>query len=129
MRRKEKILVVEYNPDTLRSIRSILVHEKYDVLDAASAEEALDLLESQNADLVISELNMPGMSGIDFVKELHEWDGGIPVVFVHPSGEETDWLEAVNAGASDVLSAPYTKEKVLKAVHKAVKEKAVPSLF
>ena len=120
---KKRILVVDDEPSTLGLLRAILKHEKFEVLEARSGEEALEILENQTVDLVISDLRMPGMSGVELLDELREWDGEMPVIFISGWGKEKDWLEAVRAKASALIEKPFRKEVLLKAVRTALTEK------
>ena len=123
MKRKEKILIVDDEPETLQLLKKFLNHEKYEVIEAINAEEALDILENREVNLVISDLRMPGMSGAEFINELREWDTELPVIFMSGWAKEKDWLEAIHSHASDFISKPFTKDAILKAVHKAIHEK------
>lgn len=123
MANKKKILVVDDDISCLGLLKRILKHEKFEVYDALSGEEALDILENQTVDLVISDLRMPGMSGVELLDELREWDGEIPVIFVSGWGKEKDWLQAVRANASALIEKPFHKDVLLKAVHTALQEK------
>lgn len=120
---KKKILVVDDEPATLSLVRSILRHEKFDVLEALSGEEALEILENETVDLVISDLRMPGMSGVELLDELREWDGSLPVIFISGWGKEKDWLEAVRANASALIEKPFRKDVLVKAVRRALEER------
>ena len=121
MRQKRRVLLVESDAPTLKSIRDVLQRE-FEVMNSSSSEDALDLLENQDTDCIIVDLRMPGMSGIDFVKEVREWNGGVAVILVGKEVDELEWLEAINAGANALISKPFTKDKIVKAVHKAIKE-------
>jgi DNA-binding NtrC family response regulator len=101
----------------------MLKREKFEVVEALCAEEALDMLENQEVDLVISDLKMNGMSGIDFLSELREWDMNIPVIFVSGWGKEKDWQEALRSKASALIEKPFSKDAILKAIQKALQDK------
>ena len=122
MKTKLKALIVDGNETILKSVKDILAKEKFDVIQSSGAEDALQILENQNVDVIISELRMPGMDGIDFVKELRQWDGETAIILVSGEVDELEWLEAINCGASALLSKPLNKDKVVKAVQKAIKE-------
>lgn len=117
---KKRILVVDDDRDALALIHGFLAGEKkYDILTARTAEEALDKLEKQEVDLVISDLRMPGMSGTDLLRELRDWDGTLPVIFVSAWGKDREWEEASRDPACQLVSKPFRKEALSKAVHKA----------
>ena len=119
MRQKKKILVVDGDQSSIQSVKQILLREKFEVINVGSAEEALEVLENENVDIVISDIKMSGMKGNRFVKQLREWSIRAKVLFVSNEADELRWLEAVDAGASDLISKPFTKDKILKAINKA----------
>jgi CheY-like chemotaxis protein len=124
--RKKKILVVDDDKETVSLIRSILTHDKkYEVCTAGTAEEALQLLESESVDLVLSDLSMPGMSGAEFLSELRNWDGALPVIFVSGHGKDKDWSAAVQGEASAMIAKPFRKETLLKAVQKVFNDQEI----
>ncbi len=104
-------------------MRQILSHANFQVIEASSGEEALQLLESEKVDLVISDLKMPGMSGADLVNELREWDTTLPVVFVSGWAKEKDWLDAIRTHASAMIPKPFRSQAILSAVQKALQER------
>src|SRR5438477_202792 len=94
--KKKRILVVDDDKDIVVLLKSILTKEKkYDVLTALAAEEALNILENENVDLVMTDLKMPGMTGAEFLSELRNWDTDLPVIFVSGAAKDEDWEEAV----------------------------------
>jgi two-component system NtrC family response regulator len=119
--KKKRILVVDDDKETVALLKNILTKEKkYEVLTALAAEDALSLLESENVDLVMTDLKMPGMTGAEFLSELRNWDGGLPVIFVSGCAKDDDWQEAIRDQASALISKPFRKETILKAVSKAL---------
>ena len=123
MSQKKRLLVVDDDIEVPRLIRQMLRQEKFEVIEALCAEEALDILENESITLVISDLKMPGMSGVDFLAELREWDTAIPVIFVTGWGKERDWDRAFRYNASAIIEKPFRKETILKAVRKAMEPK------
>ena len=120
MAHKRKILIVDDDAETLSLLKGFLRHEKFDVIEAVCAEEALDILESQEVDLVISDLKMSGMNGVDFLEELREWDMEMPVIFISGWGNDDEWLKAMRSSASAFIEKPFRKETILQAVQKAL---------
>lgn len=123
MKSLPKILLIDDEIDQLHLLHTILSSEKYQLKECTSAEEALDLLEKEEVDLIIADLCLTGLSGTDFVCELRKWDNTTPVIFVSGYGKDADWSCAVQTHTSDLISKPYTKETILKAVHNALKKK------
>lgn len=119
MNRKAKVLVVDDDHATLDLLRMILQKDKYEVMLATTAEEGLQTLESWNADLVITDLKMPGMDGIEFLSELRDWDTELPVILLSATAN----LKSLNGAshlATAIISKPFKKDTILKAVRKAM---------
>lgn len=108
--------------ESLKSLRTILLQEKFEIFEAASGEEALEFLENQEVEIIISDSKMKGAEGINFASEVREWDTNVPVIFVSSGGEEKDWIDGIHTHASAFVQKPFSKQTILKAVHKAIKE-------
>lgn len=124
MKRSAKILLIEDEKDQRDLLRSMLSSEKYQIKECASAEEALDLLEKEDVDLIVSDLRLTGISGADFVEELRQWNSTTPVIFVSGYGKEQDWTCAVQNHAFALITKPYKRETLLKAVQSAIQERS-----
>lgn len=120
MTKKEKILVVDDDSDTLDLMRVLLQHQGYQVLTAETGEEALEMLERWEADLVLTDLCMPGMSGIEFLNELRAWDTTMPIILMSGASKGKDWEDAAHSQATAMISKPFRKETVLKTIRKAL---------
>jgi len=113
MIRPESILVVDDEPTTLLSMRAFLQGQGYRVLTAASGQEALLLCAQEPPDLVMLDINMPGMNGIEVCRRLKSDPGlvSIPVIFVSALMETTYRIQAFQVGGVDYLTKPlYLKE-------------------
>ena len=126
MPRKKRVLVVDDEAEVLSLVGTILKKSRFEVLKAASADPALDLLEHEEVDLVISDITMPGMSGIEFLEEVREWDMALPVIFLSGQDSSRQRAKAV-AGASALITKPFKKDTLLKTVHKVLSGGSVPS--
>jgi two-component system chemotaxis response regulator CheY len=111
-----KILVVEDS----RAMRMILVRTLrqagfggHDVLEAASAREALGLVETEQPHLILSDWNMPGMTGIDFLATLRTRGFATPFCFVTSEGSDEIHEQALAAGAFGLIAKPFTVEAFL----------------
>jgi len=118
----EKILIVDDAPDTLELIHRNLASQHYQVFSATNVEEALKILQATPIDLVITDLKMPGGSGIDLVRHVREnlKDTEVMVITGYPSIEGA--VEAVKIGAYDYLTKPFTDEELFSAVYKALEK-------
>ena len=122
MLEKEKmnrILVVDDSADTRKIIQRNLAEKGYKVFTTADVNNAIQILNSINIDLVITDLKMPKVSGIDLIKHVRENNKDSEVIMItgYPSIESA--VEAVKIGAQDYLTKPFTNEELFKAVKKA----------
>jgi DNA-binding NtrC family response regulator len=114
----ERILVVDDAPDTLELIQRNLTANGYQVFAAPGAAEALRLLESTPIDLVVTDLKMPQISGLDLARHVREnlKDTEVMMITGFPSIQGA--VTAVKLGAQDYLTKPFTDEELLSAVHR-----------
>ncbi|MHC4106742.1 MAG: sigma-54-dependent transcriptional regulator, partial [Planctomycetota bacterium] len=117
---RQSILVVDDAPDTLELIRRNLDAHGYEVRVASSVEGALQVLEKTSVDLVITDLKMPRVSGLDLVRHVRENFKETEVMMItgYPTVESA--VTAVKSGAQEYLSKPFTDEELLSAVHSAL---------
>ncbi len=118
---KEKILVVDDEEDILELVRYNLDREGYGVVCAVSGEEALKRAAKDSVDLIILDLMLPGMDGLDVTKKLKgdEKTGNIPIVMLTAKGEEADIVTGLELGADDYITKPFSP-RILIARIKAV---------
>jgi DNA-binding NtrC family response regulator len=118
--RKTQILIVDDEPNVRRVLGTLLEQAGYEATRAESAEQALDLVRSQDPDLVITDLKMPGMDGMELLACLHETFPEIPVVMLTAHGTVDNAVDAMKRGALDFIAKPFDKEQVLALVEKTV---------
>jgi DNA-binding response OmpR family regulator len=123
------ILLVEDDPDQRRLIEALLRHAKYEVRTAAHAEQAMLLLREGGVDLVFSDVNMPGMSGLEFCREVRGDPATEETYIILASAEEALDLKAAgeSAGADDVLRKPFPSEEMLARVRVGVRVRTLLS--
>jgi len=116
--KKEQILVVDDSPDTLELLQRHLESKGYRVLTAPGAVEAIKILETVPADLVITDLKMPDVDGLTLVRHIHENYKNTEVIMItgYPSIEGA--VEAVKTGAEEFLAKPFTDEELFSAVQR-----------
>ena len=85
-----------------------------EVLEAGNGAEALDILRRQKVDLVLSDINMPVMDGLEFVRQLQTLENGkgIPVVMITTEGSESHVMEAISCGARGYIRKPFTPDQM-----------------
>ncbi len=123
---KERILVVDDQEDILELVRFNLAREGYQVLCAVSGEEALDTARKEIPDLVVLDLMLPGIDGLDVAKELKRDTGTqeIPIIMQTAKGEEADVVTGLELGADDYVTKPFSP-RILVARVKAVLRRKV----
>lgn len=114
---KKRILVVD--DDSMNLARTkIILGKNYDVLLADSGIEALVKLKSGKVDMVLLDIDMPGMNGIETFERMKGFAAHIPVIFLTASGLEEDVHNAIKLGAVNYLKKPFFPEELLKRVAK-----------
>ena len=112
---KKRILVVD--DDSMNLTRTkIILGKDYDVLLAGSGVEALVKLKSETVDMVLLDIDMPEMNGIETFERMKEFAADIPVIFLTASGLEEDVHNAINLGAVNYLKKPYRPQELIKRV-------------
>ena len=85
-----------------------------EVIEAGNGSEALEILRCRPVDLVLSDINMPVMDGLEFVRQLRDLENakGVPVVMITTEGSESHVVEAISCGARGYLRKPFTSDQV-----------------
>ena len=107
---KEKILVVDDEEDILELLRFNLSREGYQISCAASGEDALSLVRSEIPDLIVLDLMLPGMDGLEVTRRLKNnlSTKDIPIVMLTAKGEEADIVTGLELGADDYITKPFS---------------------
>ena len=106
------ILVIDDEEQIRRAVKSLLSARGYQVLLAINGEEGLNLAADHNPELVILDLTMPGMSGLEVCRELRAWYRG-PILILSVRGGDTDKVTAFDLGADDYLTKPFSTAELL----------------
>ncbi len=120
---KEKILIVDDDPAIRDACFQVLTRRGYEVDLAARPEEALDLLGQFEFDVILLDLKMPGMNGLELLKNIKEIDPHAEVVIITAYGTVSNAVQAMKDGASDFLQKPFGPEELKLAVEKAVERR------
>jgi DNA-binding NtrC family response regulator len=116
MRKKARILIVDDEPNIRKILQAALERAGYRPVATESAEEALRLLGAEPFDLVITDVLMPGMSGMEFLHEVKKKMPSLPVLMMTAFGTIPQAVEAIRAGAADYITKPFDLQQVKKAV-------------
>ncbi len=114
------ILVVDDEPSIRKVLATQLRRDGHDVRAAASGEEALDSLSEASADVVITDLKMPGIDGLALLDAINEHHAGTPVILITAFGTVNDAVEALKRGAYDFIAKPFDLEELRHTVQKAI---------
>ena len=111
----QRVLIVDDEENTRIGLVKLLTQEGYEAKAVADGFEALEHLKNGSIDLVLTDINMPGMNGLVFLRELNQTFPGMRVVMITAYGGVGSYLEAMNLGALEYLHKPV-KLKDLRAV-------------
>jgi len=110
-----KILIVDDSKTVREVLRNTLQEAGYDVADAEGGEVALELVGASDYDLLMADLNLPEMNGLEFISEVRKIPGQrfVPIVVLSSEEKQKNFVECVRAGASGYLQKPLDKEQIL----------------
>src|SRR5687767_9936694 len=117
---RKSILVVDDEKNQREILETILSGEGYDVTTASSGEAAMKFVADRHFDLVLTDLKMTGMSGLDLLKQLTDFDKSIIVILLTAHGTIDSAVDALRLGAFEYLQKPYDSEKLLDTVSRAL---------
>ena len=115
------ILVVDDSEAICKALYDLLTLSGYSVRTAPSGERAMQILETAEMDLVISDLRMSGMSGLKLLKKVKERHPSLPFVILTGYGDMDSVIEAMRSGVADYLKKPFSVEEVLKVTERELK--------
>lgn len=107
-----RVLVVDDEPEIRRALRTTLSRQGYQVLLAASGEEALEELGRRNVDLVLLDLQLPGLDGLEVCRRIRA-QSEVPIIILSVQGEETVKVRALDLGADDYVTKPFGVDEML----------------
>jgi two-component system KDP operon response regulator KdpE len=107
-----RILIVDDEPQILRALRINLRARRYDVFTAATAAEALGVAAAHPPDLVILDLGLPDMDGVEVIQGLRGWTSA-PIIVLSGRADSSGKVEALDAGADDYVTKPFGMEELL----------------
>jgi two-component system, OmpR family, KDP operon response regulator KdpE len=119
----QTILIVDDEPQIRRVMRTTLTSQGYSVVEAKSGEEALDLIRRERADLIILDVNLPGISGLETCREIRA-SSDVPIIMLTVRNTERDKVQALDAGADDYVVKPFGVEELLARIRAALRRAA-----
>lgn len=106
------ILVVEDDSRVRNLIKTSLKLHNYDYLEVTNGKDAISTSSSKHVDLILLDLGLPDMDGIEVIENIRSWSN-IPIIVISARSEEKDKINALNAGADDYLTKPFSVEEMI----------------
>jgi len=116
-----KVLIVDDEPELVTAFARILEHESYDVERAPSGESALEILDKGGVDLILLDVCMPSMSGLDVLARVRERGIQVPAIVISGAGSVDLAVQAIKLGAFDFVQKPLHRERLLLTVRNALR--------
>jgi two-component system KDP operon response regulator KdpE len=107
-----KILIADDDPQILRALRITLSARGYDVITASDGREALRLAAEGHPDIIVLDLGMPGLTGIEVIEGVRGWSA-VPILVVSGRSDSLDKVLALDAGADDYVTKPFAADELL----------------
>ena len=120
MENAKRILVVDDEPQILRALRKSLTVNQFDVRTAADGESAVDLFRDWSPDLIITDLSMPLMNGLELCRAIRRISE-VPIIVLSVKGEEKTKIEALDIGADDYITKPFSIDELLARIRAALR--------
>jgi two-component system, OmpR family, KDP operon response regulator KdpE len=118
-----KVLAVDDEPQILRTLRASLSARGHDVATAPNGETAVDVLASNDADLVLLDLGLPGMDGIEVIRRVRSWSS-VPIIVLSVREAQADKVAALDAGADDFVTKPFGMDELQARIRAVMRRKA-----
>ena len=122
-----KVLIIEDDPDTARLVGLYLSRDGYRVISAANGQEGLQLAREAKPDLIVLDLMLPGMSGMDICRTLRD-ESMVPIVMLTARAEERDRLNGLDMGADDYVTKPFSPRELAARVRAVLRRTAREAL-
>ncbi|MGZ8095777.1 MAG: response regulator [Methylosarcina sp.] len=122
---KLKIIVIEDDPPIRRFLRTALETHGFEVVEAATAQQGVIEANNRKADLIILDLGLPDMDGVEVVKAVRAWSE-MPIIVLSARSAEAQKIEALDAGADDYLTKPFGLGELLARIRVALRHTSVP---
>jgi two-component system, OmpR family, KDP operon response regulator KdpE len=120
-----RVLVVDDEPQILRGLRTNLVARGYEVDTAPDGEAALDLAAQHRPDIVILDLGLPGIDGVEVIRGLRTWTA-VPIIVLSAREQESEKVDALDAGADDYVTKPFGMGELLARVRASERRAVTP---
>lgn len=122
---KANILVVDDEPQITRVLKTSLSSQGYGIRTASDGEEALQMLKEWAPDLIVTDLRMPNMDGLELCRRVRT-ESRVPIIVLSVKGEETIKVEALDAGADDYVTKPFSMNELVARIRAALRRASTP---
>lgn len=120
MNQKIKILVIEDEKNILNFISSVLIAQQYQIVTAVTGQEGLSHAASQCPDLILLDLGLPDMDGVEVIQKIRSWSS-VPIIVISARTHEDDKVEALDQGADDYITKPFGNSELLARIRTALR--------
>jgi two-component system KDP operon response regulator KdpE len=120
-----KILAVDDEPQILRALRASLTARGLEVVTAPNGETALDVLAGTDVDLLVLDLGLPGIDGVEVIRRMRSWST-VPVIVLSVRDAQADKVAALDAGADDYVTKPFAMDELLARVRAVLRRATAP---
>lgn len=117
---KSKILIIEDDKGITKLLRASLVANSYDVLTVDSCKSGIDMIASHCPDVILLDLGMPDMDGVEVIKQVRTWSA-TPIIVISARSDEQDKAEALDLGADDYITKPFGTVELLARIRAAIR--------
>jgi two-component system KDP operon response regulator KdpE len=121
-----KVLAVDDEPQILRAVRTSLAARGHEVMTAPNGETALEMMAKDPAEVVVLDLGLPGIDGVEVIRRLRSWSDA-PVIVLSVRDANDDKVAALDAGADDYVTKPFAMEELLARMRAVLRRKAATS--
>ena len=117
-----RVLVVDDEPQIRRFLRASLAAKRYMVLEAATGQEALLKATSEQPDIIVLDLGLPDLDGMEIIRQVREWSK-MPILVLSVRGRESDKIAALDAGADDYVTKPFGMGELMARIRAALRNR------
>lgn len=119
----ERVLIVDDEPAIRKFLRVTLTAQAYNTIEAASGQEALSIVAAEKPDIIVLDIGLPDINGIEVTRLLRQWTQ-LPIIILSVRGAESDKIAALDAGADDYLTKPFGVGELLARLRAALRRAA-----
>ncbi|OGO23568.1 MAG: hypothetical protein A2144_14745 [Chloroflexi bacterium RBG_16_50_9] len=124
---KKRILVVDDDPAILRLLSTNLKARGYETTTANNGEESLEVMQSELVDLIILDIMMPRVDGVEVCRRIREWSD-VPIIILSARGDEKDKVKCLDLGADDYLTKPFGISELIARIKTAFRHRGDPTV-